>query len=651
MPLLDLTPTREPTRVAILGLAGIVLFVLAGRDLQDQQLSLVTAAALLLGVVAWLAAAARCVREAEPMPTISYGVRIPLLVTAVVLAAGAWLSSGTGSYTNTNLAFWPAATAAWLLAWWPRRQRVKVPSLSRSDVATLLALGAVICVASFFHFHQLSTVPGEPTSDHAEKLLDVRDVLNGEHPIFFARNTGREPAQFYVTAALIRWFGQPLSWETLKVGTALIGVLAVVAIFFLGTELGGRPVGLVAAATAAVSAWPVGVDRMGLRFPYAILASALTLWLAFRYLRSGDRRDALACGVAIAFGLHGYSPFRVLLLAVAVVFVIALARAPRGPSRRQAVGNAALAYATAFIASVPLARYAVQHPDLVLMRQTSRLEAPLGVGGTLSTFGDNVRNAFLAFHWRGDGGWTVSVVGRPFLDSISGALLLAGVVVLVAIAITRRSPVALAALLVMPVVLLSSALDLAFPNENPSANRMGIAVPLVFAVAALPIGVLWRAICDVGAASQAPQRILLAAYGVALLGGLALVAANNYTSYFRDFRDQYHLSAQNTSEVATALTSRGVQLERMFLVAYPTWVDGRNLALALGDFDWYEEHDIAPGAPIPALVGSESALYALHPDDDTNRDELRRRHPDGEYVAVSSSVGRDFRLYVVPGGP
>ncbi len=227
MPLLELKPTREPTRVAVVGLAGIVLFVLAGRDLQNQELRLVTASALLLGAFAWAVAAATVgVRAAEPPPAISHSVRIPLLVTAVVLTAGTWLSSGTGSYTNTNLAFWPAAIAAWLLAWWPQGRRVKVPSLSRSDVATLVALGTVVCVASFFRFHQLSAVPGEPTSDHAEKLLDVRDVLNGEHPIFFTRNTGREPAQFYATAALIRLFGQPLSWETLKLGTALVGVLA-----------------------------------------------------------------------------------------------------------------------------------------------------------------------------------------------------------------------------------------------------------------------------------------------------------------------------------------------------------------------------------------------------------------------------------------
>jgi len=45
-------------------------------------------------------------------------------------------------------------------------------------------------------------VPGEMFSDHAEKLLDVGDVLNGKLSIFFPRNSGREAIQMYLTAAV-----------------------------------------------------------------------------------------------------------------------------------------------------------------------------------------------------------------------------------------------------------------------------------------------------------------------------------------------------------------------------------------------------------------------------------------------------------------
>ena len=65
--------------------------------------------------------------------------------------------------------------------------------------------------------------------------------------------------------------------------------------------------------------------------------------------------------------------------------------------------------------------FAIQHPDLVLERQSSRLDASLGIGDTVSTLASNYWNAARAFNWTGDSGWTVAVVGQPFLDYLTGA--------------------------------------------------------------------------------------------------------------------------------------------------------------------------------------------------------------------------------------
>jgi hypothetical protein len=638
-------------RVVSLAVVGLLLLYLAVRELQQQRLPLATIVALALGLLAWsLVTLGGSARE-SPAPRVVAppAPRLTPLFVAVGLAIAAWLTSGNGVYTRTNLVLWLGALAAWLVTWWPGRPQLVRPSVSRADVPTLVALCLVVSIAAFFCFHSLGEVPPEPTSDHAEKLLDVRDVLRGQHPIFFPRNTGREPAQFYVTAALIKWFGRPFSWETLKLGTALVGLLAVPLIFLVGYELAGRTVGLAAAALAAVSKWPVGDDRMGLRFPYAILASALTFWFLFRYLRRGGRPDALLCGLAVAFGLHGYSPYRVLLVGVGIVFAVAAIRLRRSSAWRLPIADAGLAYATAFVASIPLAHYTVQHPDLVFMRQSSRLKDVHGFGDGLSTLVANTWKALLAFHWRGDSGWTVSVVGRPFLDPITGAALLAGAVIVVTILLTRRSLVALALVVIAPVLLLSSTLSFTFPDENPSANRMGVAVPLVFCVAALPIGVLWSA-----TRTLARERPVLgrapALVGGALVAALIAAAASNYRSYFHDFRVQYEATSANTSEIAAALRGTGVPRQRMFLLDYPYWLDVRNVALGLGDLDWYFTHDVAPRAPIPPLRRGGRAAYALRTVDRVSRRELARRFPGGTYVVVrSAGPGKDFALYVVPG--
>jgi len=654
--LVELTPRRDATRVALFGVAGTGLLAVASRGLVDQKLSFTTAALLALGVLAWVGATwiaepwSAATRPATPCP-----VSFPLLVTAAVLVVGAWVSSGGGVYTNATLAFWPAGTAAWLLAWWPRKPRkprTTLPPLSRSAVLTMLALGAVVCAAALFHFHDLSSVPGDPTSDHAEKLLDVRDVLDGEHPIFFPRNSGREPAQFYVAAAQVKLLGQPLAWETLKSGTAAVGVLAVLAIFLVGRELGGPVVGLTASALAAVSPWLLGVDRIGLRFSYAILASALVLWLLFRYLRTGDRRAVLLCGLALAFGVHGYSPFRIVLVAAAVVFGVAVAHAARTGTWRIAMADAALAYGTALFASIPLVHYAIRHPDLVFMRQTSRLDASSGVRASLSTFAGNLKDALLAFNWRGGSIWTVALPNEPFLDFVTGAALVAGVVVLATVAVRGRSLVAVSALALLPVLTLGSALNLAFPEENPAANRMGVAAPLVFAVAAVPAGLLWSAL-QTAASAPAPRRLALLTLGsVLLLIGGGAVAATNYKSYFRDYRDAYTLRAEPTTEVARAIAKLGVPPARTFLVSYPHSLDARNLGFALGDVDWHLENNIEPGLPIPPLRGKGRAGYVLAAEDAGNRRELHRRFPSARYVPVSTSVAaHDFGVYVVDGLP
>jgi hypothetical protein len=123
----------------------------------------------------------------------------------------------------------------------------------------LLTLASVVGIGTFFRFYQLGDIPSDPTSDHAEKLLDVHDLETGERrPVFFTRNTGREPAQFYVTYALMKGLGLSLSFETLKIGTALVGVLAIPAVFLFASEVAGRITGLFAATLFAIATWPIG---------------------------------------------------------------------------------------------------------------------------------------------------------------------------------------------------------------------------------------------------------------------------------------------------------------------------------------------------------------------------------------------------------
>jgi hypothetical protein len=632
-------------------LSGVVLLVVVSWALSHQRFQ-VSAAALFVAGVTLTATAAfssgmreeRVRRARLPRP-----VRLPWLVLACALAAGAWVASGTGVYTRWNVVLWISALVTWIVAWWPGESSLPrgVPRPSR---ATVVSLGAVLSLAVFFRFYLIHDIPGEPTSDHAEKLLDVRDVIRGYHPIYFARNGGREPAQFYVSAAMVKWLGFGLSWQTLKIGTAAVGVVAVLAVYLLGRELGGPAVAVTAATIAAVSRWPVADDRHGLRFPYAILASALILLVLLRYLRLRRRTEALAAGVLLGLGLHGYATFRVWLVGAAGFFLVAAVGGLREGDWHVPLLDGLLAYVTAFVAAIPFVHYSVQHPDLVFTRMTDRL-AGGGDESTLRLFLHNTWNGLLAFNWRGDVGWPVSVPYRPFLEPVTGALLLAGMAILFVL-VARRALVGVALLITSQVLLLSSTLNFGFPIENPSANRLSVGVPFVAVVAALPVAVGFTSLSALCARLVDGRRYAVAAVGVAVaVCALAAIVWLNYTSFFDDYRRSYLVSSENTSEVAAAIKQERAPLARTFMLGYAQWLDGRNLAIALGDFDWYVDHAIPQGSTIPAPRPGAKIVYALALGDTGDLDGLERRYPAGTARLVKSTrPSHDFVLFVVPAG-
>ncbi|HZD11566.1 MAG TPA: hypothetical protein VE553_09505, partial [Candidatus Binatia bacterium] len=150
--------------------------------------------------------------------------RLALLANCATLAGLAyWVFAG--NRLDRGFWLWAAAVFYFLLALGERPLpgwRNRLNTWWRGiDWRVPLLLAGIMALAIFFRVFRLEGVPAEMTSDHAEKLLDVHDVLGGLHPIFFPRNTGREAVQFYLTAALIRVTPLEISHLALKVGTAI----------------------------------------------------------------------------------------------------------------------------------------------------------------------------------------------------------------------------------------------------------------------------------------------------------------------------------------------------------------------------------------------------------------------------------------------
>jgi Dolichyl-phosphate-mannose-protein mannosyltransferase len=673
-------------------MAALGLIVLVNQQLNERRLIAAVLIALACGLAIWGLFVWDRFGKTQSRVTsdISSSVRPGLRRIQWVFLGIALVATGLAAYwsdhnqfTAQGVAAWTVAIVTWTVGWWPTKSDAQrndkravpadSPSWGQSDwaqalyrkctaprfLAVVTTLLLVLAAGSFYRLYRISETPLDPTSDHAEKLLDVQDIRDGVRPIFFERNTGREPAQFYLTFGLIDGLGMPLDFTTLKVGTALVGLLAIPFVYLLAAEIGGQLTGVTAAALFSIGKWPVEISRAGLRFPYGLTWSAIVLWLTVRWMRTGNRRDALVCGLCIGGGLYGYTPFRVVVPAAALGFGIALLNPRRVISRRQVIGHAFLAATTAVIVFVPLGRYAVEHPDLFWYRASNRITGDENPGvinsffDNLSTFLENNWNALLAFNWRGDSTFVNAVSFDPFLDVVTGGLFLAGLLVVIIRIIRSRDAVCLFAVLSLPVLMLSSTLALGFPWENPSVNRMGPAAPLIFAIAALPVSVLVEAIW----ADQRPNLRKLAVGSVAAVTavGLCFAAAENYDRYFHDFDYQTRVNVVNTTEIADAIAGAeaiGIDKNDVYLVDREFWLDVRNVGIALGDITWGPRQQIAIGGTLPAQQPGRPLLLVLNKNDEARLGEVRRLYPSGILTVVPSEFpSHEFALYWVPPQP
>jgi hypothetical protein len=532
---------------------------------------------------------------------------------------------------------------------------------------TALLLAGITLVGVFFRVYRLPTVPPEMTADHAEKLLDVHDVLDGARHIFFPRNTGREAMQFYLTAALIRFTPLPIGHLALKVGTALVSVVAVPFTYLLGRSIYGRQVGLLAAAFVALSRWHIAISRVGLRFPFTPTFVALTLVFLFRAFRHNRRTDWLACGLSLGAGLHSYTAVRFVPL---LLFVLTVAkggfdglerlrrrRTDAGPVPHRWVegtalsprfwGHALLGAGASLLVFLPLLRYWRDEPAMFWFRAMTRIsDAERSLpGGPWQLLWGNLKDTLLMFNYRGGPVWVNTVPDDPVLGPVTGGLFVLGAALLLWRLLFRGDRRGAYLLLSLFILLLPSALSLAFPEENPSVVRAGGAIPLVALLAALPVHVLIEVLGDaVGPRSRWRTLVLLVAL-------FATTAWLTYGWYFGKYVRQYRRAAWNTTElgqVARAFADSVGDLDHVYHIPYPWWAHTPNIGINAGDVTW--NNAVLDLDDLQRHVADrEPKLYLLHVDDRGALNALQFHFPTGQLRRYQSAVpGKDFLMYFVP---
>lgn len=560
-----------------------------------------------------------------------------------------WLNSllWLTGLTLVVVAFWLPASKEY--SWYQSVIRfLKDPNWNLKISPWTILILVVGLLALFFRLYRLDQVPPEMVSDHAEKILDVWDVLHGQTSIFFPRNTGREAFQMYLTAGVISLIGTGFTFLSLKIGTVLFGILTLPFIYLLGVEIANRRVGLIALAFTGIAYWPNIISRIALRFTLYPFFFASALYFFLRGIRSANRNYFILAGLFVGVGLHGYSTYRI----VPIIFIFAvglylLHRQSIG-FRKEAILGLLLMGLISLLVFLPLLNYSLANPDNFSYRTMTRLgtieqEYP---GSPLFIFLDNLWDAMTMFAWDNGEVWVLSVTNRPALEIVSGALFYLGFGLLIIRYIRRRHWLDLFLVLSIPLLMMPSILSIAFPTENPSLNRTAAALVPVFLLVGLSLDGFLSGIKSHIAAPMG--RGLVWVIGILLL---VWSGYQNYDLVFNQYQQNYTNSSWNTSEIGEAIKDFIVIIgsqENAYVVAFPHWVDTRLVGINAGfptkDFAiWPEDFQ-------KTVKDQGAKLFIIKIDDSDSMTALQNLYPEGILQLHTSDVPNKefYQFFVLP---
>ncbi len=373
-----------------------------------------------------------------------------------------------------------------------------------------------VLIALVFRTYALANVP--PGMQHDE-MFNIRDALRlrpGYLPVFFPDNYGREPLWMYLLAGALQLFGVG-TWSA-RLPAAVIGTLTVILTGVLSYRFYGRSVGLLAAAFMAVSFWPLFMSRVSLRAVLLPFVQGLAVYTLSRALQQSHVRWAVAAGIGIGLLPYTYSIpgqyFPVVLLAWGWLFVVWPGRNRARVWKRMA-GISILAV----LVALPLAIFALRHPDVVYQRVgVLGYELNQLLAGNIYPALHSTKAVLGMFTHTGDPTWRYNFAGRPVFNPGAGGLFYLGLIVSL---IQIRGPEGL----LWPTWLLTMLLPSMLTGSAPSFWRASGALIPVFVMPAVGADWIWKQSLRI---LGKPGGILVILLMGALLGGTAVDTWNDY---------------------------------------------------------------------------------------------------------------------------
>ncbi len=408
----------------------------------------------------------------------------------------------------------------------------------------ILIIIIILVIAGFFRLWHLNSVPPGVYPDEAINGNNAVQALTTNHyKLFYPENNGREGLFINLIALCFNFFGIHI-WS-LKLISALAGILTVLGLYFLTKELFKSPIiALLSSWFLAISFWHVNFSRIAFR---AILVPLLLVWsfyFLYKVINSNKEKKltstiyALLSGMLFGLGFHTYIAFRMAVLILIVPFITVLIKLIREYKLnekpwfiyfKKRFWQYDLWIIAVIIAALPIGIYFLNNPGDFLGRASGvsvfAQDNPFKalISSTIKTLG--------MFNVVGDFNWRHNFSGSPQLLWPIGIFFLVGLAFSVTRAIKRKTSsywllIAWFAVMLLPAILTYEGL--------PHALRAIGVIPVCYIFAGIGAYLIFKSLFKLVKANKLNKALFITLCLLIVLG----CSYAQFDKYFVDWSRQ-----------------------------------------------------------------------------------------------------------------
>jgi 4-amino-4-deoxy-L-arabinose transferase-like glycosyltransferase len=191
---------------------------------------------------------------------------------------------------------------------------------------SLAAFVTMIIVINGFRFFALEQVPAGFQVDEVSSAVTLKCLATegvtprlGKPGLFIDLNYGspKPPTYVYLGSIWVKVFGASIA--SMRIFSAVWGILAIVGMFFVAQAVGGFRLGVITALLATGSPWLWMFSRIAYE---SIAGLTFLVWGLFFFVRSSALRDGIFAGVLFSLAMYSYPPLRLQILLLLVPLVL-----------------------------------------------------------------------------------------------------------------------------------------------------------------------------------------------------------------------------------------------------------------------------------------------------------------------------------------